>query len=877
MAGVVPVKMRSGRKQWTSHDGPRSSSGGFRRFRRFFEEGFPEAQVDYAKQLLEEKCDAEGDKEENARLGVYWLIKASEQGNMEATAILKRCLETGQGITEHNFLDVKTCLSTPQDEKLAKKAAREMFSCLSDGQDFITTEQLQKQIDLAEKQSSSCTSQVQQRPHRILGNNESFDRTENSSEREVPSGSEETTPDNDSPLSNKDWTLRDEDSGQKVTEDHLVSAASNYARGELPLVHRVLTLSNRSEQCVDSMHFFHRTLLHPLNSLHSLYTSSVDVIAKNGVAFLTSLFPSALSHFQTLLILLVYSLCGSESFLVFIPMTVYCISFFAMVVFTFQMIHRKHEFHDFRKWSCLFISYSGGNLNPDEAEYQYCSKNLRPYAYFFLALLMNLLIYPIIAAYWTPQTELTVIAFFLTLLTLYVFMDNRKFPDYLALFSFAVNILAKYPYETDAVVTQGWRFLDVRIPTFASYVVGNGVEFCLNFRAVFYLLIPAIFIKMASRDKWRGTYKVLIPHCVTLSWWQIAVICSQGATWYALIRSTLAMVGLVLIIPLAGIGMMLLPVIAVGKYLTDTTVLLRVFSTIVLASLPIAMALYLKKWRLQGYTRTTVESCIARIQIILVIAAAVFLLMPLATQFSDEDDENSDQFGERTLTWEQYLNYCHQPAWEQASMAAVQLQCAELSGTPVSWDGYVSEVKIRSISNGLDNVINKLPFPLYNFLSCYYGVRHADNCDEHLSEIQFKKCKIFKNLKTKHSKCHLEGWNKYEFEIHVKMKSGMWGTAAEVLLVAEHSFQNFTLALKPGDRVWFSGTLLNDGKGDYLLGGKKPQVDLQEIGCLGCHITDMGIYKKNTVSLDSVAILSYLYVGVKSVLNFVFNPLVIFK
>lgn len=37
------------------------------------------------------------DKEENARLGVYWLIKASEQGNVEATKILEQCLETGQG------------------------------------------------------------------------------------------------------------------------------------------------------------------------------------------------------------------------------------------------------------------------------------------------------------------------------------------------------------------------------------------------------------------------------------------------------------------------------------------------------------------------------------------------------------------------------------------------------------------------------------------------------------------------------------------------------------------------------------------------------------------------------------------------------------
>lgn len=40
----------------------------------------------------------EKDQEENASLGVYWLIKASSQGHKEATELLKQCLETGKGI-----------------------------------------------------------------------------------------------------------------------------------------------------------------------------------------------------------------------------------------------------------------------------------------------------------------------------------------------------------------------------------------------------------------------------------------------------------------------------------------------------------------------------------------------------------------------------------------------------------------------------------------------------------------------------------------------------------------------------------------------------------------------------------------------------------
>lgn len=68
------------------------------------------------------------EQRENDRLGVYWLIKSSEQGNAEATDLLKKCFSNGRGITEHNYMDVKSCINMTQDEKLARKAAREMFA-----------------------------------------------------------------------------------------------------------------------------------------------------------------------------------------------------------------------------------------------------------------------------------------------------------------------------------------------------------------------------------------------------------------------------------------------------------------------------------------------------------------------------------------------------------------------------------------------------------------------------------------------------------------------------------------------------------------------------------------------------------------------------
>jgi wolfamin len=57
MAGVVPKRATSGRKQWSLHDGPRSS---LKRLRsQMATDGCPESQVVLAKQLLDEQCGNE--------------------------------------------------------------------------------------------------------------------------------------------------------------------------------------------------------------------------------------------------------------------------------------------------------------------------------------------------------------------------------------------------------------------------------------------------------------------------------------------------------------------------------------------------------------------------------------------------------------------------------------------------------------------------------------------------------------------------------------------------------------------------------------------------------------------------------------------------
>lgn len=852
MAGIVPLSGRSGRKQWTLHDGPR---GSLRRLRsQLAEDGCPESQVVLAKQLLEERCDLDVDKEENAKLGVYWLTKASEQGNLEATDILRKCLATGRGITQHNYYDVKSCLDMTQDEKLARKAAREMFTSLSNGEDFITTEQLQRRMkDIASNSSNYNYSYS----NNVLHNNSQKDINDISTDNFPKNGlPEDCIPkkDEDKESNNHDWM---DHQGEKITEAALVSAAASYARGMLPIVSHAMCMVDRSQMALDTIPLLQRPLIHPLASLKRLYIWLIETLGQRGMSVKKILFTS---NIHILLLLLLYSLFGTESLILFIPMALYYLSFIIMVIATFQMLQRKREFNNFRVWSSLFLNYSGGNLNPDEAEYQFCCNNLKPYGHFFLALLVNLMTYPIIAHQWTPQSEFTIIAVALTLITLLNFMwkDSSKFPDFLALFSFGVHVLAKYPYETDIVVAQGWRFLDIRVPTFASYVVGNGIEFCLNFRAVFYLLIPAVFAKMAARDNWRGTYQTLIPHCVTLSWWQIAIFSSQGATWYGLIRGALALVGMVLFLPLAGLASIILPIIAAAKYLSESDLAMRIGVTTLLGGMPFLASWYLRK------TRTPkLNWIITVIQLVMGISAGIFLSWPMIMEFKQEPDSYESV---SSLSWEQYQNHCHQPAWEElSSKAQVQIQCADLEGILISWEGYVTNIKLKSIKNNIAAIFNKLPDSIRNIISCMYGEPYLNSCDSN-DKLRQENCRHFASIQKRRNKCYFPSWNQYEFEISVKMKSGMWGNNAEILLVADHSFTNFSLNIYPGDKIWFSGTLLNNGLEDEsLLGGSEPHIALEEIGCLACHSIDLKSYKRYKYHVTISSILSDLYLDRKSV------------
>ncbi|XP_017786448.1 PREDICTED: wolframin [Nicrophorus vespilloides] len=828
MAGVLPTKRStSGRKQWPIHEGPRSSLKRLRN--QLANDGCPESQVVLAKQLFDhEDTDTHDDKVENARSGVYWLIKASEQGNKEATEMLKKCLDTGEGICEHNYMDVKNCLTMSQDEKVAVRAAREMFARLSNGSEYITSDQLQRKMLAIEKDEEQSKKMESETANGVSSNGDIMNKFhEDESEEE-------------------DWTQRSETS-EKLTEDNLVAAAVDYSHGQLPEVNRVLCLNDPNLHALDNVPIIQRSVLHPFLALKILYYKVIRFLGS------FSYWPVLRSDIQLCILLAIYTLLSSDSVLYFVPIVVYYTTIAIMVMMTFRMLQTNREFYDFRIWSGLFIAYSGGELNAEEAEFQYIRNNLKPYGEFFVALLVNLLIYPVIAEQNIPQSELAIFAFLITFMTLFGFMYKRRSKtvvDFLVLFSFAVNVMAKYPYETDPVVTQGWRFLDLKIPTFASYIIGNGIEFCLNFRTLLYVFIVLVFFRIAYRENWRGIYKFLIPHCVTLSWLQVVIISSQGATMFGLIRGTLALVGFVLFLPLVGLTTILLPALALAKWFITSDYLYTILVFIVLTTLFLSICFLMAQSRFKTYTSFA--------QVLIALLALYFLINSAVQDPKISKMLTVENHPTKSINYETYQKFCH----DDNNMANVQIRCSKLENVLVNWDGYIKDIRIKSTRNKYKYFFDKLPKFISDQLYCYYGEKIVANCYE-------SDCDLFYDLIRSSRVCTLDKYDQYTFEIIIKMQSSLWGKSAEVALSLGHGFKNFTMKLQKNDQVWFKGSLTDDYP--------RQAVKVLEVGCITCTDQELTSVKFVEKGYNSECLLEDLNAGLRTILNFLFYPIVIFK
>ncbi|XP_033165468.1 wolframin isoform X1 [Drosophila mauritiana] len=819
------------------------------------EEGCPQMQYDLAKELLDnaivEPNLAKGNQNQKA---VNWLVSAAHNGHEDAVKLLRQCYNDGSGITPENLDEVRRCLAMTPGERAARKAARELFACLSNGNEHITPKQLERKMRRIYN--------LQRKRRR-----RNDDRSSSSSEGEQEP---ECEPLEDVPTID----LANVERRRLITEAHLVSAASNYSAGQMPSVNDALTLSVPDPRSLDHVPCFYRMIFHPLIFFTLFYHRLLNLIVS---------IPNVIPLSVRCSVLVAISWWSSRHML---PLVSYYLSLGIMIWATCKMLKTKQQFVDFRIWSGLFLSYGDHNIEADIAEQRFLRNNMKPYLYFFCAFICNLIVYPLVTDAWLPHSELTIISGALTFITMCVSMyaSSHLLPDWLVIVSFAVNVLAKYPYEMDEVVSTRWRFLDLRVPTFSSFVIGNGIEFCLNCRTALYLFIPVLLIMMAKRSRWHGVYTFLIPHCVTLSWLQVCIATSQSSTVFGVMRAALGLAGIVLFLPLFGIVALLVPVFVAIDSLGLASEQLRWGSTALACGLVVVLSCIL------ALNRAT-QKYITMLQLIMAITTACLLVFPYMTSsFKDTPRFNAmprvglHSLSEtNTLPWDRFHALCAQPVHEQPNKIKAQLRCSHLNGMPVMWEGSVTKVEISRVSNFLeDTIANYLPVWLGRILRCLHGENISQHfkCDPKLDAQCEEWRSVFKTFNAQSGSCTLQRWNRYEYELLVKVGTKRSGrllgrsTTTDVILRAHHDFGNFTRLLSEGDVVLFYGILHNS-----RLLADNVQVKLKTIECVECRSRDLG-----TASIERVvavspmdARLQDLMRGIKYLLNALLNPLITFK
>lgn len=784
-----------------------------------------------------------------------------------ALELLGACYRTRKGIVSSNETEIRKFLEMTPSERAARRAAQELFNSLSNGNEFVTVQQLQNRM----REIYKMQKKKKRRMHHHREGGGEGSRGEISLKAE--NGEEDYSMDDVSSSSNSSSPLK-LSQARRISDDHiseanLLSAAHNYAIGCIPAVNQTLTLSIPHPQTLEHVPYFHRPFFYPSMFFSLLYHRLIEIFSAFSL--------ESIKKFKIFLLLAIYAIFSTNNLTASLPTLAYFISIIIMTIASFKMLKSKHQFIDFRIWSGLFLSYNE-HVYADDSENLYLRKNLLPYLWFFLGFAINLMIHPFIVDQWLPHSEMTVLGIIMTFMTMITFMKTSgKLIDFTILTSFALNVLAKYPYEMDSVVSSRWRFLDLKIPGLSSFMIGSGIEFSMNCRGALYLSISLILFLLAKRRNWHGIYQFLFPHCVTLAWFQISLINSQSSTAFGLLRSTLGMAGIFFFLPIFGIATLLIPVFAAVEWLSIADSTSRICITISTSLIAILCSCMMAISQ-----RTT--KYITYIQIFVCILATIFLFRPYMSNetiynsyyVQHKDISAMEEINGEILTWDIYYKYCHTSV-DNSNHIKQQLRCSHLDNHLVYWDGTVVDVAIISVTNWRRNLMEKiLPKFLSNLIACYFGDVNNANCYDN------EDCEGIKEFLESHKKCNLDKWNTYEYEIEVKMSStnvgGLFQNSrsheSKINLKADHQFGNFTQNIQSSDKIWFKGrlkTLIDTCRREKI-----SVVNLNSIGCLHC--ADKNLLPIEIVSnfnLDQN--LKHLRRGIKYMLNILFNPLITFK
>ncbi|XP_028314660.1 wolframin [Gouania willdenowi] len=753
----------------------------------------------------------ERDEELNNCTGVTWIIQAAKQGRKDAVRVLRQCMASRKGITLENYEEVKKLCTETRFERGVRKAALLMYWKLN-----------------PEKKKSVAISEMLENVEHVH--------------------TEPDSPISRGPLNSSTKKQR------RVLETMVTSANSHfglddfiemtkkYAQGIAPSPVMAAAVGDDDDdddnvvvKNPDELPLHQKLLKFPLFALLEIKEHLIDWASRAGMQWLSALIPT--HHVNALIFFFIISNLTIEFFIFLIPLLVFYLSFFSMVICTLRVFQNSKAWENFRALTDLLAHFEP-KLDLEQAETNFGWTHLEPYLYFLLSVVFVVFSFPVADKSWIPCSELAAIALFFTITA---FLSLHASAQLFARKALLTEVLSGACSLTH-LLPDSLRFFRIFGMTLLTVPLGDAVALNLGMPWLLYGHLFYLLFRMAQLRGFKGTYLCLVPYLVCFTWCELCLVFLNNASAIGLIRTCVGYLLFLFALPILSLGLGAMVLIQLLQWFL-TLELTKMVVTLTVCFVPVVLRL----WTRFSLNPIVVFQSLSRssvVKLILVWLSAVVLFCWMYVYRSE-----GMKVYNSTLTWPGYSNMCGPLAWKEANMAQTQILCSHLEGHRVTWTGRFKYVRVTDIENGPQSVINLLPVFVGNWMRCLYGEPYplceainatANPQPQPLPALprppQDPLCKLKKLAK---HECHIKRFDRYKFEVTMGMpleRKSKNGTIVEdedatkdIVLRASNEFKAVLLHLNTGSLVQFSTIL--EGR----LGSKWPVFELKAIHCLSCH------------------------------------------
>ncbi|KAM8732332.1 wolframin isoform 1-T1 [Acanthopagrus schlegelii] len=752
----------------------------------------------------------ERDEELNNCTAVTWLIQAAKQGRKDAVRLLQQCLASRKGITLENFEEVKKLCTETRFERGVRKAALLMYWKLNpERKKTVAVSEMLENVEYVHTEPGQPVS-----PGPL-----------NSSAKKQRRVLE---------------TMVTSEANSHVGLDDFVEMTKKYAQGVAPSPVMAAAGGDDDDddddgvvKNPDELPLHQKLLKFPLYALLEIKEHLIDWASRAGMQWLSALIPT--HHVNALIFFFIISNLTIEFFIFLIPLLVFYLSFFSMVICTLRVFQNSKAWENYRALTDLLTHFEPG-LDLEQAETNFGWTHLEPYLYFLLSVVFVVFSFPVADKSWIPCSELAAVAVFFTVTA---FLSLHASAQLFARKALLTEVLSGACSLTHLLPDSFW-FLRMFGTTFVTVPLGDMVALNLGMPWLLYGHLFYLLFRMAQLRGFKGTYLCLVPYLVCFTWCELTLVLLNNASAIGLIRTCVGYFLFMFALPILSLGMAAMLIIQLMQWFLALE-LTKMVVTITICFVPVVLRL----WTRFSLNPIVVFRSLSRssvVKLILVWLSAVVLFCWMYVYRSE-----GMKVYNSTLTWPEYSNLCGPQAWKEYNMAQTQILCSHLEGHRVTWTGRFKYVRVTDIENGPHSVINLLPVFMGNWMRCLYGEPYP-LCEEVKNATaepgplpapapppEDPLCKLKKLAK---HECHIKRFDRYKFEVTMGMpleRKAKNGTIIEdedatkdIVLRASNEFKSVLLHLKTGSLVEFSTIL--EGR----LGSKWPVFELKAIHCMSC-------------------------------------------